>query len=399
MPKALVAVGNRPLASYAVEALGSHAGVDGLVVGVPPGRRDGFRNALLAYAGDKPVRFAEGGAERQDTVRRALASVPEDAELVLVHDAARPFLAADMVDRLLAAARESGAAAPALVLTDTLVEVDVDGRAAPGPARDRLAAVQTPQAFCAGLLRSAHRWAASAGRGFTDDLTLTMDYLAGAAGQADDASRDARPVLVPGDPDLRKVTTPADLDWAEARSGVPAMRVGLGVDYHRFAAGRRLVLGGVEIEHPRGLLGHSDADVIAHAVADALLGAAALGDVGLHFPDSDPAFKDADSLELLKRVAGLLASHGWRPGNVDISVTAEEPRLAPHAARMRARLAGAIGVEAERVSVKATTAEGLGEVGRGAGIRAEAIATIHRERADGRARPEPRRPSRGTVRP
>lgn len=403
LPKALVPLGGRPLGSYAVEALSSHPRVSGLVLGVPAGREAAFAEALVSHAGDRPVRLVEGGGERQDTVLRALAAVPADADLVLVHDAARPFLSGIVIDRVLAAAGERGAAAPALAPADTLVGLDDSGEAVSAPPRDRLAALQTPQAFAADLLREAHRWARSAGRRFTDDFTLVMAYL----GEPSRPGRAAggpgpRPALVPGDPDLRKVTVSADLAWAETRAGATSPRVGLGVDYHRFAAGRRLVLGGVEIAHPRGLLGHSDADVVAHAVADALLGAAALGDIGRLFPDSDPAFEGADSIELLRDVAHRLAARGWRTGNVDVTVIAQEPRIAPHADRMRARLAEAVGVGPDRISVKATTSEGLGEVGRGEGIRAEAVAMIRRDAFAGGGEGPPATPGgppRGTVRP
>lgn len=340
-----------------------------------------FRAALSGHPREEAVLWAAGGADRQESVRRALSLVPGEVPLVVVHDAARPFLPDEVLARTIAAACAHGAAAAALPPADTVVRTLPGGAFGGACDREELRLVQTPQAFSAKLLRAAHTWARRSAARFTDDLTLVAAYLEARRRTAGEgAAGEATPSLVPGDPRLRKVTTPEDLAWARAELLPPAsdVRVGFGVDFHRFAAGRRLVLGGVEIPHEKGLLGHSDADVLAHAVADALLGAAAMGDIGRHFPPDDPRYEGAASLALLAEVAALLRAAGWAPENVDATVVAESPRLAPHVAEMRERLAAAIGVAVDRVSVKATTPEGLGALGRGEGVAAQAVALVAR---------------------
>lgn len=399
-PKALVELAGRPLFWHALSALLASARVEGAVVAAPEEALAAFRGALSGHPREGAVRWAAGGPDRQESVRRALERVPAGARVVLVHDAARPFLPEAVLARVIEAGLSSGAAAAALPPADTVVRAGPAPEGADGSApgavgeagavrpllglldRRELALVQTPQAFSAPLFRAAHKWARRSGRRFTDDLTLVAGYLAAVreGGDAPPPDPHAAPCLVPGDPRLRKVTTPDDLAWARAElaSGAPEFRVGVGVDFHRFTEGRPLVLGGVRIPYEKGLLGHSDADVLAHAIADALLGAASLGDIGLHFPPGDPRYAGAASLALLGEVARLVRGAGWSPVNVDAAVVAEAPCLAPHVPRMRERLAAAIGLPEEAVSVKATTPEGLGALGRGEGIAAQAVAAVCR---------------------
>lgn len=310
-----------------------------------------------------------GGATRSDSVRAGLAHVPAEATIVCVHDGARPFADAAVFRRVIdAVATGADAAIPGIAVADTIKQIDADGTVVHTPVRASLSAVQTPQAFRASALRAAH----AAGGDATDDAAL----LEAAGG---------RVVVVAGDTANRKITDPDDLRWARERVQpdrtdhmTTEVRVGQGFDIHRFSddPGRPLVLGGVTFEGARGLHGHSDADAIAHAATDALLGAAGLGDIGEHFPDTDPQWKGTDSLVLLRHAAALVREAGWRVGNVDCSVVCEAPKLAPHRAEMQRRLSEAAGAP---VTVKGRRAEGLGALGRQEGIACWANAVIVKE--------------------
>lgn len=309
-----------------------------------------------------------GGASRSESVRNGLAHVPADATIVCVHDGARPFASAEVFARVIdAVAHSADGAIPGVPVADTIKQIAGDGLVVHTPPRAELMAVQTPQAFRASVLRAAHESGAEA----TDDAALVE-----AAG--------GRVVVVAGDVVNRKITDPDDLRWARERvepavegaaMSAPIIRVGQGFDIHRFSddLARPLVLGGVTFEGARGLHGHSDADAIAHAATDALLGAAGLGDIGEHFPDTDPRWKGADSLELLRHAASLVREAGYRIGNVDCSVVCETPKLAPHKATMQQRLSEAAGAP---VTVKGRRAEGLGALGRQEGIAVWASALI-----------------------
>jgi 2-C-methyl-D-erythritol 4-phosphate cytidylyltransferase/2-C-methyl-D-erythritol 2,4-cyclodiphosphate synthase len=282
--------------------------------------------------------------------------------VILVHDAARPFASAALVRAVALAAAETGAALAALPATDT-VKRGASGRVTATLDRRELWLAQTPQGFRAPLLRRAFEAAGPAAPEATDECLLV--------------ERLREPVaLVPGEPGNFKITGPGDVARARALLE-PAVAMGVGYDVHPFAAGRRLVLGGVEFEGD-GLQGHSDADICAHAIGDAILGAAGLGDLGRHFPDTDPRWKGVSSLLLLREIAAKAAERGWAVGNCDVTLAARRPKIAPRAEEMRARLAEALGVPPARVNVKATTGEGLGFVGRGEGIAAHAVALLHR---------------------
>lgn len=315
--------------------------------------------ALLAAACAKPAKTVAGGATRVQSVRAGLDAV--NAEYVAIHDAARPFVTPQVIWDALEAAYETGAAAPAVPVKDT-VKVAADGFVVETPAREKLYAVQTPQCFRTALYRQV--LAQVCCDAVTDDCSAFE--LAGL------------PVrLTQGDYANYKITTREDLPAPE-KNGGNGMRIGHGYDVHRLVEGRALVLGGVTVPYEKGLLGHSDADVLTHAVMDALLGAAALGDIGKLFPDTDPAYKGVDSIALLQEVGRVLARAGWAAGNIDATLLCQAPKLAPHIPAMRENLAAALGISAEDVSVKATTEEKLGFTGSGEGIAAHSVCLLRR---------------------
>ena len=280
---------------------------------------------------------------------------------VLIHDAARPFLPPDVVDRLLAALHDYDGAIPALPVADTLVRWD--GQLGETVDRQGLYRVQTPQAFVYDAVVAAHRsWPAD--RDATDDAQMVR-------------SSGLKVAIVAGDTMLEKITHPQDLAAAQARAGqATETRSATGFDVHRLEAGKELWLGGVLIPHERGLSGHSDADVALHALTDALLGTIAQGDIGTHFPPSDPQWKGASSDRFLRHAAGLIADRGGRITFVDLTLICEEPKIGPHRPAIRARVAELLGLDESRVSIKATTTERLGFTGRGEGIAAQACATV-----------------------
>lgn len=307
-----------------------------------------------AAACEKPVTLVRGGATRAISVRNGVSAA--SGELVAIHDAARPFVSEAVITQALEAAASTGAAAPAVPVKDTIKQAE-DGRVKGTPSRETLFAVQTPQCFDRALYLELLAHAAD--DSITDDCQLF-----------EQAGRTV--VLTAGDYANYKITTPEDL------KGETSMRIGHGYDVHKLVEGRRLILGGVDISYEKGLLGHSDADVLAHAVMDAVLGAAALGDIGKHFPDTDPAYKGADSLELARHVARLMVGQGWKIENIDSTILCQAPKLAPHIPAMRRNLAEAFGISEEQVSVKATTEEKLGFTGAGEGIAVHAVALITR---------------------
>lgn len=331
----------------------AHPAVDELVL-VAGGNRP--QCEAIAAACPKPCTVVQGGATRADSVCSGLAAAK--GQLVAIHDAARPFASAEIITAALQAAAESGAAAPAVPVKDTIKIADQDGKVVATPDRAMLYAVQTPQCFDRALyLQALEAVSGEKASLVTDDCSLFE--LAGL------------PVtLTAGDYANLKITTKEDLQKEKT------MRIGHGYDVHRLVEDRKLILGGVEVPYEKGLLGHSDADVLLHAVMDAVLGAAALGDIGQHFPDTDPAYKGADSLALTREVAKIIAAHGYKVGNIDATILCQRPKLAPHIPAMRQNIADAFGLPLDAVSVKATTEEHLGFTGEGLGIAAHAVALI-----------------------
>lgn len=362
-PKQLALLGGRSILERSVEAFVRSDVVTELAVALP----SELAAAPPAYlrAGAKPLVIVEGGSRRQDSVRRAFEQVASTADIVVIHDAARPLVSDDLIRRTVEAAAASGAAIAALRASDTVKRAGPDGRIVATLRRDEIYLAQTPQAFRTDVLRDALALAGDA----TDEAAL-----------AERAGHHVQ--IVDGDPRNLKITTAADLETAERLLGTPeevpyaGIRIGNGYDLHRLVEGRPLVLGGVTIPFEKGLLGHSDADVICHAVTDAILGAAGKGDIGRHFPDTDPEWKDANSLDLLRRAAAVVASAGYVVSNVDVVVIAQRPKLAPYADEIRARVAAALGCDSSQVSVKGKTNEGMDSMGAGESIAAQAVALL-----------------------
>lgn len=355
LPKQFAPWRGKPVLRHSAEALAA-AGIAPIVVAIPPNGEEPARAALAGIAG---VRLVTGGATRQESVRLALEALAGDGpDLVLIHDAARPTLPRAVIDRLLAALAVQPGVIPVLPVVDSLAEADGDVMGNPAP-REALRRVQTPQAFRYPAILAAHRaWSGAAAAG--DDA-----QVARAAGLA--------VALVEGDEALHKLTFADDF-----AADLPPLRVGTGYDVHRLADGEELWLCGVRIEHPRGLAGHSDADVAIHALVDAVLGAIGDGDIGSHFPPGDPQWRGASSDRFLSHAVTLAAAAGYRIGNIDLTIICEAPKIGPHRQAMRARLAQLLGTGIDAVSVKATTTERLGFTGRAEGIAAQAVATLLR---------------------
>lgn len=365
--KQFLKLGGEPVVVHALRAFARWSRLTGLVITVPAADIPLVVDEILPkIQGLPPVKVVAGGAERQDSVRNGLEALtgaaPED--VVLIHDGVRPFLPVERLDALVEAAFPDGALL-AVSARDTVKRVD-EGRVVKTLDRSSLALAQTPQAFPHGLICMAHRDAAAKGLAATDDIALVE-----ALGLS--------PRVVEGDPMNIKVTTPEDMMIGEgllSRGMSAGLRVGQGYDAHRLVEGRPLIIGGVNIPYDLGLLGHSDADVLAHAIADACLGAAKLGDIGRHFPDTDPRFKGADSMKLLTAVAMLIGECGGRILNVDATLLAQRPKIAAHIPAMEANIASALALEPAKVNVKATTTEGMGFVGTGEGMAAQAVALL-----------------------
>ena len=356
IPKQYVPIAGKAVLAHAIDALAAHPRIDEIRVVIGAGQERLYAQAIGDRTLADPV---IGGATRRDSVANGLASARGDR--VLIHDAARPFLPPEVIDRLLAALDDAPGAVPVLPVADTLAEAgDTLGRTVP---RERLARVQTPQAFHMDAIRAAHS-AWDKDREATDDA-----QIARAAG--------LEVKTVDGSPALDKLTYPADFAAAERRlAATMVSRTALGFDVHGFTEGDGLWIGGVRIPHGRALAGHSDADVGLHAITDALLGTIGDGDIGMHFPPSDPKWRGASSDRFLIHARDLIAAQGGRIDHVDLTIICEEPKVGPHRAAIRARVAELLGLAEAKISIKATTTERLGFTGRREGIAAQAAATV-----------------------
>lgn len=358
--KLLYEIEGTPVFRLALQKLDEHPGIDELVV-VAGQNMCQVQKLLAAAPPQKPLRVVGGGATRTHSVAAGVAAVSPHVGVVAIHDAARPFVSGAVITRTLQAALHTGAAAPCVPVKDTIKQKRGNYVQAT-PPRGGLCAVQTPQIFNKEAFENALQHI-----GESEYATLTDDCMV--------MERAGKPVqLVEGDMDNCKITTPHDLCGPPAPAPLP--RIGHGYDVHRLAQGRPLIIGGVNIPYSEGLLGHSDADVLLHAVADALLGAAALGDIGAHFPDTDARFAGANSLTLLQQVVLLVRAAGYRPANIDATLLCQAPKLAPHIPAMRRNIAQALAAQEGDVSVKATTEEGLGFTGLGQGIAAHCVALL-----------------------
>ena len=340
----------------------AEAGAAEIVIACVPEHAELCRDATSGIAG---VRLVDGGVTRTASVRAALAAVG-DADAILIHDAARPGLDAELVRRLVAELGSGAAAvAPALAVPDTLRRADASGRIIEDVARDGLMRIQTPQAFRAGTLRAAYA-ALPADASMTDDIAVVRAHGVEAK-------------LIAGEAKLMKITYPEDMTMLERMLGVERVTcVGHGVDAHRFGDGAFVTLCGIQIPHSKGLVGHSDADAGWHALVDAILGALGEGDIGAHFPPSDPQWKGADSEGFLRHATMLAERAGARIVHVDVTLLCERPKIGPYRDAMRLRTAEVLGLPINRVSVKATTTERMGFLGREEGLAAQATATVER---------------------
>ena len=356
------AAGNKTLlkaggAPAIVRGFRAFAGImDGIVLVTRAGEENVFAETLSPY-GLKALAIVPGGEDRQASALCGLKALPTDADIALIHDGARPFVTAEIIRRVIDSVKQYGSGVAAVPCRDTIKRADKDGRVLETLDRSTLWQMQTPQGFFVKDLLAAH---ASAKARYTDDAALME-----AAGH---------PVrLVLGSPDNIKLTSPEDLRMV---NGMLTPRMGTGFDAHRLVEGRELWLGGVQIPYEKGLLGHSDADAPLHALADALLGAAAMGDIGKLFPDSDPAYKGISSILLLEEVRKRLTNAGFTVGNVDVTIVCQAPKLSPYIPQMREKIAKALQISVEQVSVKATTTERMGYEGRSEGISAQAVALV-----------------------
>ncbi len=356
IPKQFVRIAGKAMLAHAIDALAAHPAIDAIQVVIGAGQEKAYAEAVGGRALPPPV---IGGATRRESVANGLAELA--GARVLIHDAARPFLPREVIDRLLVALDHSPGAVPVLPVADTLAQ----GGDSLGPVvpRAALTRVQTPQAFALDAIRAAHAaWDARAEA--TDDA-----QIARAAGLA--------VATVEGSPLLDKLTYPADFAAAERRLAAALVsRTGMGFDVHAFTPGDAVWLGGIRVPHSRALAGHSDADVALHALTDALLGTICDGDIGSHFPPSDPRWRGAASHVFLAHARDRIAARGGRIDHADLTIICEEPKIGPHRAAIRSSIASILGIEEAKISVKATTTEQLGFTGRAEGIAAQAVATV-----------------------
>lgn len=412
--KQYIKLRDMPVLARSVKIFDEHVSVDEIVITVRKGDEEFCRQQIVTpYGFQKVIKIIAGGSERQDSVRQALKALSPDSGIVLIHDGARPFVSRRVIDDVIANCSDFGAAVPGIKLKDTVKNINKNrhGFAEEGingfggaeaekqteiltasgtPDRELLRAVQTPQGFLTELITEAYESLIGNPEDvFTDDASL-LEAI----------GRDV--IITEGDENNIKITTPADIGIAELimektedgrgiNMNTPVgdininfndnfiralPRTGTGFDVHAFAEGRPLILGGVDIPHDRGLLGHSDADVLIHAVMDALLGAAALGDIGRHFPDSDPKYKGISSLRLLQHVGGLLSESAFKIINIDAVVIAQKPKIAPYIEQMRKNMAEVLKISMSQINIKGTTTEKLGFTGREEGIAAQAAASV-----------------------
>ncbi len=373
LDKLYMNLGSVPVLAHSAGVFESSDIIDEIIISCKEGDVDKcMRQIVIPNGLNKIKAVIPGGNERYESVSIAMGLVDKKASIIMVHDGARPFVTCDLIEKVAASAMENGAAIPCIPVKDTVKNIGENAEFIQKTLdRSRLRAVQTPQAFKAEILHKAYAEMKANKQAFkavTDDASLVeaLGYDVAA---------------VEGEERNIKLTTPTDIKlaeffYSEGRPFMNSMRVGSGYDVHKLVEGRKLVLGGCDIIYKKGLLGHSDADVLIHAVMDALLGAASEGDIGKHFPDSDDRYKDISSLELLAETGRILASKNYTVGNIDATVVAEKPKIAPYVERMKANIASVLKISVNQINIKGTTTEGLGVTGRGEGIAAYATALI-----------------------
>jgi 2-C-methyl-D-erythritol 4-phosphate cytidylyltransferase/2-C-methyl-D-erythritol 2,4-cyclodiphosphate synthase len=362
--------------SAAVGAFASLPQIWPIVITVPPGEESAAKSCLLKefqYENER-IFFVSGGKTRRASVHNALLFlVSRNPSHVLIHDGARPWIKRELIERIAEGAIRHGAAIPGLPMVETPKELE-------SPAgevkfikrhlrRENICAVQTPQGFAFQEILAAHEKAAKKeeeGFEYTDDAEVWGEFAGSGV------------AVISGDPENKKITYPEDIKAVNCKTQESMQRIGLGRDLHRLVSGRKFLLGGVEIPFDRGELGHSDGDVLAHAVCDAILGAAGQGDIGELFPDSDPAYKGANSMELLKRAWQRVKAQGWRLSNMDCTICCESPKILPYCGSIRSSIAKALDADTSLVFVKGKTSEGLGPIGSGEAVEAMAVCLIER---------------------
>jgi len=362
LPKQFLPLAGRPLLDRSLSAFTDSSRIDGIVLALPPSLSNEVKESYQQVA--KVIAVVDGGAERQDSVRNALTVVPEEAEIILVHDAVRPFVSQDLLDRCVELAQEHGAVVPVVPVRDTVKQWNRAEKTLSTRDRSELMLAQTPQGFRAGILRDAYGRAGEEGRKGTDDASLVEG-----AGY---------PVIpLPGEEANVKITIPEDLRIAEGLLREPVdFRIGIGGDAHSLVEGRELWLGGVRIEHERGLLGHSDGDVLLHAIADAIYGALGEADIGQHFPPDREETEGIASRSIIAHARGRMTERGFGLVGIDAVVVCEEPKMAPLVPAIRATIAGMLSLSEDRVNLKGKTTEGMGFEGRKEGISAWAVALL-----------------------
>jgi 2-C-methyl-D-erythritol 4-phosphate cytidylyltransferase/2-C-methyl-D-erythritol 4-phosphate cytidylyltransferase/2-C-methyl-D-erythritol 2,4-cyclodiphosphate synthase len=379
-PKQFLEIAGAPIIIHTLRRFDSCEDIGAIIVALQASEISSFEESLSGFEFRKPVRLVPGGAERSDSILNALEAAREfDPELVAVHDAVRPFITPAQISAVLARAGEAGAAILALPATDTIKEVE-GGIIRRTIDRRLIWRAQTPQAFRYEMLLRANAEARAAGLppSLTTDDSLLVENLG------------LEVAVVEGSAHNIKITTPEDFILAQrlfeemskespqSANTNPAFRTGIGNDIHRLVEGRKLILGGIEIPFEKGLLGHSDGDSLSHAITDALLGAAGLGDIGTHFSDKDPRWAGADSRVFLRHVRSLILERGYQIYSIDATILAEKPKMMPHVEAMRASLAGTLEIDPSQINIKAKTNEGLDAIGRGEAIAALASALISR---------------------
>ncbi len=360
-PKQYHLLGNAPILVHAIRPFIAHPDIDQVVVVAPQEHLEATRKLCANH--DDQIIVVPGGKRRQDSVRAGYQALSKKTRLVVIHDGARPLVTNALINRCLEAAKKSGAAIAAIPVKDTLKQAASDGMIAATVDRRNLWQAQTPQVFAYSILGQAYHNKAA---GEATDEAMLIEGLG------------HHVALVDGDETNIKITRPADLLLAQqlmTKTSCP-FRIGHGFDAHRFATQRKLILGGVEIPYDLGLAGHSDADVLSHALCDALLGATGKGDIGKHFPDTDPRFAGISSLKLLEQVCAAVKDDGYHIGNIDLTIVCQQPRLAPYLAAMRSQLATTCQNHEQTINIKATTTEKMGYTGRGEGISAHAVVLL-----------------------
>ena len=364
--KIFIKLGNKSIIQWTLSHIEQVKAVSEVILVVADGEAEYMKQHIASLGLSKSIKIITGGKERQDSVYAGLQAVSDDMDIVLVHDGARPLAKPELFERIIEAAKTHGAVTIGVPSTDTIKRVDIDGQVLETLNRNELMNIQTPQGFLKDIFKEAQETAKRDAYLGTDDVSL-VEYI----------GKDV--YILDGDYENIKVTTPNDIAVAKRYLGIKEqqMRVGFGYDIHRLKEGRPCILGGVHIESPVGPDGHSDADVLIHALMDALLGAAGLKDIGYYFPPEDDAYNGISSMILLKHVNSLLKERGLEAYNIDIMVISETPKLKPHIDTMKANLQSVLEIPLDRISIKATTNEMLGAIGRREGIAAQAVVSVY----------------------